>query len=207
MNKNVDDLASHGFRTLGVAKGDGQNWTFLGLIALSDPPRDDTKQTIQEIKNLGISIKMVTGDHSAIAKEIAGSLDLGTNIITAKEFTDNKNPDLLEKADGFAEVFPEHKFQILQELQSKNHITGMTGDGVNDAPALKQADIGIAVSNATDAARAAADLILTEPGLLVIKHAINEARAIFGRMKSYAMYRISETCRLLLFLFFAMILF
>ncbi|MCB1080446.1 MAG: HAD-IC family P-type ATPase, partial [Chlamydiia bacterium] len=135
--------------------------------------------------------------------EISSKLDLGSHILPAKEINDEN----IETADGFAEVFPEHKFAIVKRFQKKNHIVGMTGDGVNDAPALKQADIGIAVSNATDAARAAADLILTQPGLLVIKKAIEEARRIFGRMKSYAMYRISETCRLLFFLFLAMILF
>ncbi|MCB1084982.1 MAG: plasma-membrane proton-efflux P-type ATPase [Chlamydiia bacterium] len=203
VNDAVDAFAARGFRTLGVAEGDGKSWTFLGLIPLFDPPREDTKQTVDEAQALHVAVKMVTGDHSAIAKEIASNLDLGSNILPAKEITDEN----IEKADGFAEVFPEHKFKIVQSFQKKNHIVGMTGDGVNDAPALKQADIGIAVSNATDAARAAADLILTQPGLLVIKKAIDEARCIFGRMKSYAMYRISETCRLLFFLFLAMVLF
>ncbi|HPE84862.1 MAG TPA: plasma-membrane proton-efflux P-type ATPase, partial [Chlamydiales bacterium] len=201
VNQKIDAFAAQGFRTLGVARGDGKTWTFLGLIPLFDPPREDTKETIDEIKELGVDIKMVTGDHTAIAKQIAGKLDLGTSIAPFNATLD------LEQADGFAEVFPEHKFAIVQKLQEKKHIVGMTGDGVNDAPALKQADIGVAVSNATDAARAAADLILTEPGLMVIKTAIAEARSIFGRMKSYAMYRISETVRLLLFLFLAMILF
>ncbi len=205
VNEAVDAFASRGFRTLGVAQGDpeGKSWTFLGLIPLFDPPREDTKETVDRAREMDIAIKMVTGDHSSIAREISSSLDLGSNIVPAKEITDEN----IETADGFAEVFPEHKFKIVQAFQKKKHIVGMTGDGVNDAPALKQADIGIAVSNATDAARAAADLILTEPGLLVIKKAIDEARCIFGRMKSYAMYRISETCRLLFFLFLAMVLF
>ena len=199
----IEAFATRGFRTLGVAKGDGSSWTFLGLLSLSDPPREDTKETIDNAIEMGIKIKMLTGDHTSIAKEIARSLDLGSNIIPAKEIND----DTIETADGFAEIFPEHKFEIVKKYQKKKHIVGMTGDGVNDAPALKQADIGIAVSNATDAARAAADLILTQPGLMVIKKAIDEARCVFGRMKSYAMYRISETCRLLFFLFLAMILF
>ncbi|MCB1074527.1 MAG: plasma-membrane proton-efflux P-type ATPase [Simkania sp.] len=212
VNKAVEELAARGFRTLGVAKGDGKSWTFLGLIPLFDPPREDTKETIEKAKEMHVKVKMVTGDHTAIAKEIAGKLDLGTNIVPvsqlcSKDLTEEASEKMLEQADGFSEVFPEHKFQIVKRLQAKKHIVGMTGDGVNDAPALKQADIGIAVSNATDAARAAADLILTEPGLLVIKHAIDEARRIFGRMKSYAMYRISETCRLLFFLFLALVLF
>lgn len=203
VNEAVDHFASRGFRTLGVAEKKGETWNFLGLIPLFDPPRDDTRETVDRAREMDVTIKMVTGDHTAIAKEISTKLDLGSNIMPVKEITEEN----IETADGFAEVFPEHKFKIVQTFQKKNHIVGMTGDGVNDAPALKQADIGIAVSNATDAARAAADLILTEPGLLVIKKAIDEARCIFGRMKSYAMYRISETCRLLFFLFLAMVLF
>ncbi len=113
----------------------------------------------------------------------------------------------IEQADGFAEVFPEHKFSIVKVLQARGHITGMTGDGVNDAPALKQADVGIAVSGATDAARAAADLVLTSPGLSVIITAIEEARRIFERMNSYAIYRISETIRIMFFVVLAMIFF
>ncbi len=203
VNDAVDQFAARGFRTLGVAEGNGSSWKFLGLIPLFDPPREDTKETIDNARAMGVDVKMVTGDHSAIAKEISTKLDLGSNIMLAKEITEEN----IESADGFAEVFPEHKFKIVQIFQKRNHIVGMTGDGVNDSPALKQADIGIAVSNATDAARAAADLVLTQPGLMVIKKAIDEARCIFGRMKSYAMYRISETCRLLFFLFLAMVLF
>ncbi len=208
VNKAVDALAARGFRTLGVAKQEGGSWKFLGLIPLFDPPRDDAKETIKHAGEMGVKVKMVTGDHTAIAKEISGSLDLGTHILPAGKLHETKADDkAFEEADGFAEVFPEHKFEIVKKMQAQKHIVGMTGDGVNDAPALKQADIGIAVSNATDAARAAADLILTQPGLPVIKKAVDEARRIFGRMKSYAMYRISETCRLLFFLFLALVLF
>jgi H+-transporting ATPase len=212
VNKEVIEAAGRGFRTLGVAKKEGSKWTFLGLIPLFDPPREDTLETVRHAKDLGVDVKMVTGDHTAIAIELSGQLELGTNICpVGKMFADDVSPEqkslMLTTADGFAEVFPEHKFNIVQSLQQKGHIVGMTGDGVNDAPALKQADIGIAVSGATDAARAAADLVLTEPGLITISHAIEEARRIFGRMKSYAMYRISETVRLLLFLFLAMLVF
>ena len=205
----IDEFAAKGFRTLGVAKATTEGkWEFLGLIPLFDPPWEDTKETIRKAKEMHVDVKMITGDHTAIAKQLAGELDLGTNILSAKELNDEKTPEeAIEEANGFAEVFPEHKFAIVKHLQHKKHIVGMTGDGVNDAPALKQADIGIAVSNATDAARAAADLILTMPGLSVIKHAIDESRRIFGRMRSYSMYRISETFRLLLFLFFAMLIF
>lgn len=198
----INSFAARGFRTLGIAKGDGTSWTFLGLISLSDPPREDTKETIYHAQKMGIKIKMLTGDHTSIAKEISAKLDLGSHIIPAEKITD----ETIETSDGFSEIFPEHKFQIVKKYQHKGHIVGMTGDGVNDAPALKQADVGIAVSNATDAARSAADLILTQPGLMVVKKAIDEARRIFGRMKSYAMYRISETCRILFFLFLAILL-
>ncbi|MDJ0652079.1 MAG: plasma-membrane proton-efflux P-type ATPase [Simkaniaceae bacterium] len=199
----IDQFAARGFRTLGVAEGNGSSWKFLGLISLFDPPRDDTKETVDAARAMHVTVKMITGDNTAIAKETASKLDLGSTIMTPKDITKEN----IETADGFAEVFPEHKCKIVQTFQQKKHIVGMTGDGVNDAPALKQADVGIAVSSASDAARAAADLILTQPGLLVIKKAIDEARCIFGRMKSYALYRISETCRLLFFLFLAMALF
>ncbi len=212
INDMIHQCAKRGLRTLGVAKKDGTQWTFLGLISLLDPPREDTQQTIEKAKEMGVKVKMITGDHTSIAIEIAKKIGLGTSIFSAQKLdsphdSEGNKEKMLEEADGFSEVFPEHKFEIVKDLQKKQHTVGMTGDGVNDAPALKQANIGIAVSNATDAARAAADLILTEPGLLVIKKAIDEARRIFGRMKSYAMYRISETCRLLFFLFLAMTLF
>ena len=179
-------------------------WRFLGLLPLFDPPRDDCAATIAATRAMGVDIKMVTGDHEAIAREIAGQLELGQNIVVAETaFADDgsgPNGDRIIAADGFARVFPEHKFKIVKALQGAGHIVGMTGDGVNDAPALKQADVGIAVSGATDAARAAADLVLTAPGLSVITTAIEEARRIFERMNSYAIYRIAETIRLLLFM-------
>jgi len=208
ISSQIEELASKGLRTLGVSS----SGKFLGLIALYDPPREDTKATLEETRSLGVKVKMVTGDHTAIAKVIGKELEIGTNIYPIKEVfaesvSQEKQEEIIESADGFAEVYPEHKFQLVKNFQAKGHIVGMTGDGVNDAPALKQADIGIAVSNATDAARAAADLVLTEPGLMVITKAIEEARYIFGRMKSYAMYRISETVRLLLFLFLAILIF
>jgi len=212
VNAEVDRLAARGYRTLGVARNQNGKWTFLGLIPLFDPPRDDTLSTLRHAKDMNVRVKMVTGDHTAIARELSGSLEMGTNICPVSEmFAEGVSAEqqerMLSEADGFAEVFPEHKFNIVKALQSRGHIVGMTGDGVNDAPALKQADIGIAVSGATDAARAASDLVLTEPGLITISHAIEEARRIFGRMKCYAMYRISETVRLLLFLLLAMLVF
>jgi H+-transporting ATPase len=212
--EQVDALANRGYRALAVARCDDQaNWRLLGLIPLFDPPRDDTAETIEHVKSKGAQVKMVTGDHQAIARELASKLHLTGDIISVNQlFSENvglnkQQYQVIAEAAGFAEVFPEHKFEIVKTLQDQDNIVAMTGDGVNDAPALKQADIGIAVSGATDAARAAADIVLTEPGLLVISKAIDEARRIFGRMKSYAMYRVSETVRLLLFLLVAMLVF
>ena len=210
VNAAVNKLATGGYRTLGVAKTDDAGaWHFLGLLPLFDPPRDDSAATIAEIKSMGVDIRMVTGDHTAIAKEIAGKLELGTNIVSAQTLFGHGpvTPGAIKAADGFAEVFPEHKFNIVQAFQSDGHIVGMTGDGVNDAPALKKADIGIAVSGATDAARAAAALVLTAPGLSVIARAMEEARRIFERMTGYAIFRISETVRVLLFMTLAIIVF
>ncbi len=201
----IDADAAKGYRTLGVARTDANGkWHYLGLLPLFDPPREDSAATIKAATAMGIDIKMVTGDHEAIARQIAGELGLGQNILVADTLFGTAAPtdrlQRIEEADGFARVFPEHKFQIVKMLQDAGHIVGMTGDGVNDAPALKQADVGIAVSGATDAARAAADLVLTAPGLSVITTAIEEARRIFERMTSYAIYRIAETARLLLFM-------
>ncbi len=210
IHRATDDLAAHGYRTLGVARTDDDGrWCFLGLLPLFDPPREDSAQTIASIKNMGLDIRMVTGDHSAIAREVASELGLGTNIVSAHEIFEHDGADggRIEAADGFAEVFPEHKFKIVRRLQRAGKIVGMTGDGVNDAPALKQADIGIAVSGATDAARAAADLVLTAPGLSVIATAVEEARKIFARMRSYAVFRIAETIRVLGFITLAIIVF
>ncbi len=216
-NEVVNDFAAQGYRALGVGvKKDGEEkLKFLGILSLFDPPREDSAETIERAGKYGVHIKMVTGDNLAIARQIAAKLHLGTDILKSdilpvqgKRVT--KDVDLgqkVEKAEGFAEVFPEHKFSIVRILQARNHITGMTGDGVNDAPALKQADVGIAVSGATDAARAAADLVLTSPGLSVIVTAIEEARRIFERMNSYAIYRISETIRIMFFVVLAMIFF
>lgn len=208
----VDELAGHGYRTLGVARrdGDGSGWRYLGVLPLADPPREDSAKTLQDAREQGVAIKMVTGDHAAIAREIAGRLDLGTNIRSVDEvFVDGqaRDVDAIEAADGFAQVFPEHKFAIVEALQQRGHIVGMTGDGVNDAPALKKADMGIAVSGATDAARSAADLVLTAPGLSVIVEALKEARRIFERMTAYAIYRIAETTRVLLFMTLAILVF
>jgi H+-transporting ATPase len=209
--EQVNKLAAKGYRTLGVARTDAQGkWEFLGLLSLSDPPRDDSAATIDAARAMGLQVRMVTGDNLAIAREVSRQLKLGPKIAVASDlFSDGKadDTDKIDVADGYAEVFPEHKFKIVKALQAGGHIVGMTGDGVNDAPALKQADCGIAVSGATDAARAAADLVLTATGLAVITAAISEARKIFERMNSYAIYRISETIRVLLFMTLAIVVF
>jgi len=210
----VNAFAVRGFRSLGVARteGDGQ-WQFMGVLPLFDPPRDDAKTTIATAGKMGVTIKMVTGDALAIAQETATKLVLGANILDASSLGDVKRQETaaaaksIEKADGFAQVFPEHKFHIVDVLQKRGHIVGMTGDGVNDAPALKKSDCGIAVSDATDAARAAADIVLLTPGLSVIIDAIKESRRIFQRMNSYAIYRIAETLRVLLFMTLSILVF
>jgi len=214
VEKAVNEFAARGFRSLGVARaeGDGQ-WQFVGVLPLFDPPREDAKATIATALAMGVKVKMVTGDALAIAKETAKKLDMGTNILDASGLGDTKHhetaqsAEAIERADGFAQVFPEHKFHIVDVLQQRGHIVGMTGDGVNDAPALKKADCGIAVSDATDAARAAASIVLLTPGLSVIIDAIKESRKIFQRMNSYAIYRIAETLRVLLFMTLAILVF
>ncbi|WP_186629902.1 plasma-membrane proton-efflux P-type ATPase [Rhodococcus sp. BP22] len=210
----VDDFAAHGFRSLGVARADkDRDWRFVGVLPLFDPPREDAAETISTAAAMGVTVKMVTGDALAIAKETASKIGLGTHILDAAALGDVKKKESaavaesIETADGFAQVFPEHKYHIVDVLQKRGHIAGMTGDGVNDAPALKKADCGIAVSGATDAARAAADIVLMTPGLSVIIEAIKESRKIFQRMNSYAIYRIAETLRVLLFMTVAILVF
>jgi len=266
--KKVEAFAANGFRTLGVArKNDGDaSYAFIGLIPLFDPPRDDSKPTIEEAMRLGLDVKMITGDNLAIARHIARELAIGDDIYNARELSGASTRELIllgeliagaiyrkvapkiseedaadfaqsivatlerefehlklpqgyvksheseiiatiESADGFAQVFPEDKYLIVDKLQKAGHIVGMTGDGVNDAPALKKADAGIAVSGATDAARAAADLVLLSPGLSVIVDAVKGARVTFERMKSYSTYRIAETIRVILFMTASILIF
>ena len=214
VEKAVNEFAGRGFRSLGVARADQENkWQFVGVLPLFDPPREQAKATIASARQMGVKVKMVTGDQIAIARETSRQLGLGTNILDASGFGDMKAhetaqaAEAIEKADGFAQVFPEHKFHIVDVLQQRGHIVGMTGDGVNDAPALKKADCGIAVSGAQDAARAAASIVLLASGLSVIIDAIKESRRIFQRMNSYAIYRIAETLRVLFFMTLAILVF
>ncbi|KAL6907403.1 hypothetical protein ACP4OV_002442 [Aristida adscensionis] len=212
----IDKYAERGLRSLAVARQDvpekskdspGNPWQFVGLLPLLDPPRHDSCATIKQALDLGVNVKMITGDQLAIAKETGRRLGMGTNMYPSSALLGQSKDEstasvpvdeLIEKADGFAGVFPEHKYEIVKKLQEMKHICGMTGDGVNDAPALKKADIGIAVADSTDAARSASDIVLTEPGLSVIICAVLTSRAIFQRMKNYTIYAVSITIRIVL---------
>lgn len=206
------EFARRGFRSLAVAvkEGDGP-WQLLGMLSLFDPPRSDTAQTIAEAQALGLSIKMLTGDAIAIAKETCRMLALGTKVYNSdkllhSDMAGSAIHDLCERADGFAEVFPEHKYQVVEMLQQRGHLTAMTGDGVNDAPSLKKSDCGIAVEGSTEAAQAAADIVFLAPGLSTIVSAIKISRQIFQRMKSYIQYRIALCLHLELYLVTSMII-
>ena len=264
----VETFAQQGFRTLGVAfhKENEEEYTFIGLIPLFDPPREDSKEVISKIKAKGIETKMITGDNLAVAKYISTLLDIGDKIEDVHELKGNNTDEYLllarviskamlktlqtdvsnelleqtvenivaqvrkelntrelprgtikkheseiiaqiEAANGFAQVYPEDKYFIIEELQKAGHIVGMTGDGVNDAPPLKKADVGIAVSGATDAARAAADIVLMKSGLGVILDAIKQARITFERMQSYTIFRIAETIRIVIFMSLSIVVF
>jgi len=214
VEQTVNQLAQKGFRALGVAQTDNQGrWQCMGILPMYDPPREDSKETIEAAQHMGVNVKMVTGDQMAIGREIAQQVGMNTHFLNADIFAQTQHhqtgqlADSIEQADGFAQVFPEHKYHIVDVLQQRGHIVGMTGDGVNDAPALKKADAGIAVSGATDAARNAAAIVLLTPGLSVIIDAIRESRRIFARMTSYAIYRITETIRVLLFMTLCILLF
>ncbi|MFZ0832705.1 MAG: plasma-membrane proton-efflux P-type ATPase [Mycobacterium sp.] len=207
----VERFAERGYRSLGVARTDADGaWQLLGVLGLADPPREDSAATIAAARELGVEVKMDTGDQVAIGREIARRVGMGDQILAASTLDatagDDELATRLESADGFAQVFPEHKYRIVRLLQGRGHIVGMTGDGVNDAPALKQADAGIAVAGSTDAARAAADVVLLAAGLSVIVAAIRQAREIFARMTSYATYRIAETIRVLLLVTLAVVI-
>ena len=211
VNEQIETFAINGYRALGVAVSDSNNiWHFIGLVSLHDPPREDSAETIRLARSMGLDVKMVTGDHVAIAKEVAKKVGIGEDIYpesTIDKVPDAQAQDIVEHASGFAQVFPEHKYHIVELLQAKGHIVGMTGDGVNDVPALQKADAGIAVAGATDAARSAADIVLTRPGISVIIDAVTESRKIFQRMTNYSIYRMGETIRLIFFVTISIIAF
>ncbi|CAG7915720.1 unnamed protein product [Penicillium olsonii] len=210
--EKASEFARRGFRSLGVAvQKEGEPWQLLGMYPMFDPPREDTAHTIAEAQVLGLSVKMLTGDAIAIAKETCKMLALGTKVYDSERLihgglAGSAQHDLVEKADGFAEVFPEHKYQVVEMLQQRGHLTAMTGDGVNDAPSLKKADCGIAVEGSTEAAQAAADIVFLAPGLSTIVDAIKLARQIFQRMKAYIQYRIALCLHLEIYLVTSMII-
>jgi len=205
-------FAQNGIRMIAVAnkKAKGK-WKLSGFFTMIDPPREDSAKTIHQIQALGVEVKMITGDQQLIAKNTCNAIGLGDNILLASELNMSNEEDALKQihlANGFSGVFPEHKYEIVKLLQEeKDTIVGMTGDGVNDAPALKQANIGIAVEGATDVAKSSADLVLTEPGLTVINNAIVESRKTFQRMENYTIYRIAETIRILAFITICILVF
>ncbi|KAM6503201.1 hypothetical protein JOM56_000144 [Amanita muscaria] len=213
LEADVEEFAARGLRALAVAyeelegddhEAEGNGFELIGLLSIFDPPREDTKTTIDDALELGVKVKMVTGDQLAIAKETGRRLGLGDHMYPARVLKDGPDPngrfnsldEMILDADGFAGVFPEHKYEIVKRLQALGHLCAMTGDGANDAPALSRANVGIAVEGATDAARGAADIVLTEPGLSTIVHAIRGSRIIFQRMRNYSIYACAVTIRI-----------
>jgi len=200
-NKTVQELSERGYRTLAVAasESDAQNnLRFVGLLPLADPPRPDSKIVIEELKTLGVRPKMLTGDNIAIAKEVAGRVSIGDKICGISEVSglgEEEQARILDEYDGFAEIYPEDKYRIVKLLQSKGHMVGMTGDGVNDAPALKQAEVGIAVSNSTDVAKASSSIVLTEPGTKQIIDAIKTSRQIYQRMLTWVINKVTKVAQ------------
>ena len=199
LEARVSESAGKGYRTLAVARGPETGVPGLvGLVTLYDPPRPDAKQLIAELRDLGVAVKMLTGDALPVAREIAQGVGL-PNIVKVADLkatnakAGNEAVDLLAGADGFAEVYPEDKYIVVQHLQAAGHVTGMTGDGVNDAPALRQAEVGIAVSNATDVAKGAASVVLTEPGLTNILALVEQGRTIYQRVLTWIINKISRT--------------
>ncbi|KAF7730805.1 plasma membrane H+-ATPase [Apophysomyces ossiformis] len=213
LNEDVDEFASRGLRSLAVAvdevpsgdpEAEGLGFRLIGLLPIYDPPRSDTKETIDRAIALGVQVKMITGDQLAIAKETGRRLGMGDSMFLSKTLKEGPPPgsgyttidELVLGADGFAGVYPEHKYEIVDRLQKMGHMVAMTGDGVNDAPALSKANVGVAVADASDAARSAADIVLTEPGLSVIVEAFIQSRQIFQRMRNYSIYTCSVTIRI-----------
>jgi H+-transporting ATPase len=221
VDEDVQTLGERGIRAIAVAKTDDNGvWHMMGLLTFLDPPRPDSKKTIETARAYGVAVKMITGDHLLIARETGKQLSLGTAIRDAhglpllnpetKQKPENLGRDygdICLAADGFAQVFPEHKYLIVECLRELGYKVGMTGDGVNDAPALKRADVGVAVDGATDAAKAAADIVLTQPGLNTIIEGILVSRRIWQRIRSFLLYRCAATLQLLVFFFIAVFAF
>lgn len=203
--RKAEEEAKIGCRVLAVAKKGEEKWELVGLVSLRDPPRPDSAELVKELRNLGVRVVMLTGDAEPIAKQIAHEVGIGENVMKASNI--KENPELIEKVDGLAEVYPEDKYTVVKLLQQKSYVVGMTGDGVNDAPALRQADVGIAVSNATDVAKAAAAVVLTSPGLRNIVDMVKIGRQIYERVRIWVLSRITRTFQNVIFVVLAFILF
>ena len=203
LDQTVEELSLKGYRTLAVAKSaadDLDNIQMVGLLSLADPPRPDSKEMIEGARALGVKPLMLTGDNIAIAREIARQVSVGPKIIRMEDFrklSETEQSTMIEESDGFAEIYPEDKYKIVKLLQARGHLVGMTGDGVNDAPALKQAELGIAVSNATDVAKASASMVLTEPGMGVIVEALKTSRHIYQRMLTWVINKVTKVIQVI----------
>jgi H+-transporting ATPase len=198
VNERVEELSRRGYRTLAVAKSDVgnlDNLRFVGLVPLADPPRPDSSGMIGELRKLAVKTKMLTGDNLAIAREISRQVGIGYEIhrmVDLARLNENEQARIIDESDGLAEIYPEDKYRIVKLLQSKNHLVGMTGDGTNDSPALKQAEVGIAVQNSTDVAKASSSIVLTEPGTRVIIDAIKTSREIYQRMLTWVINKVTK---------------
>ncbi|MGE5300148.1 MAG: plasma-membrane proton-efflux P-type ATPase [Acidobacteriota bacterium] len=194
----IEDFSRSGFRTIAVARSEGDgpdNFKFIGLLPMADPPRPESKDMIAQARKLGIKPIMLTGDNMAIAKEIAGQVGIGSKIIRMADIqglSEEEQVKIVEECNGLAEIYPEDKYKVVKLLQSRGHMVGMTGDGVNDAPALKQAEMGIAVSNSTDVAKASASVVLTEPGVGVIINAVTISRQTYQRMLTWVLNKVTK---------------
>jgi len=201
-NKIVEELSLKGYRTIAVAtsEGDASNsFRPVGFLPLADPPRPDSKTMILELKTLGVKPKMLTGDNIAVAREIARQVSIGDKIYRISDLaslSEAEQARILDEYDGFAQIYPEDKYRIVKLLQSRGHMVGMTGDGVNDAPALRQAEVGVAVSNSTDVAKASASIVLTEPGTRQIIEAIKTSRQIYQRMLTWVINKVTKVIQL-----------
>jgi H+-transporting ATPase len=210
LEEKMESFASKGYRIIAVGVShQGEGMRLAGLVALYDKPRPDSASVIERLKRLGISVKMLTGDSLPIAKQVAAEVKLGNRITKMADVneTSSKDPiagaEIVDQSDGFAEIYPEGKYQIVKALQAEKHVVGMTGDGINDSPALKQAEVGIAVSNATDVAKGAASVVLTEPGLTNILSLVISGRMIYQRILTWIFNKIVKTFQIVVFVVLA----
>jgi len=209
VQETMDSMAEKGYRSLGIALKENGEAKLIGIVGLYDKPRPDSARLISELKDLGVKVKMLTGDAKPIALQVAKQVGLGENaadVTEVKQMSENERDEIIEKSDVFAEVYPEDKYMIVRSLQKRKHVVGMTGDGVNDAPALKQAEVGIAVSNATDVAKAAASVVLTQPGLINIVDLVKTGRMIYQRIVTWIFNKIVKTFQIVVFTVLALFL-